>query len=156
MKNILRKIACGIKTLYSLRELISDNYKILTLHALVISHLLHSAVLLNGIKNNLLTSIKKQLISGVKACFRGKKYDSSLDLKIKTKFYRSGLFRSKINLSFLESSLEKRISYTIINKTRRVKSFFPREGSKISKGQKYQNSIHLFRKLRIQAKYNNL
>ena len=85
VKSILRKMACGIKTLYSLREVISDNCKVLTLNALVISHLHYSAVLLNGINNNLIRSIEKQLIWGVKACFHKKKYDSSLDLKIKHK-----------------------------------------------------------------------
>ena len=78
-------MACGIKTLYSLRELISDNYKVLILNALVISHLHYSEVFLNGINNNLIRSLEKQLSWGVKACFHRKKFDSSLDLKIKNK-----------------------------------------------------------------------
>ena len=78
-------MTCGIKTLYSLREVISDNYKVLTLNALVISHLHYSAVLLNGINNNLIRSLEKQLSCGVKACFHRKKNDSSLDLIIKNK-----------------------------------------------------------------------
>ena len=61
VKSILRKKACGIKTLYSLREVISDNYKVMTLNALVISHLLCSAVLLTGININLIRSLKKQI-----------------------------------------------------------------------------------------------
>ena len=85
VKSILRKMACGIKTLYSLREVRSDNYKVLTLNALVISHLHYSAVLLNGIKNNLKRSLEKQLSWDVKACFHRKNYDSSLDLKVKNK-----------------------------------------------------------------------
>ena len=85
VKSILRKMACGIKTLYSLREVISDNYKVLTLNALVISHLHYSAVLLNGINKNLIRSLEKQSSWGVKACFHRKKNVSSLDLKIKNK-----------------------------------------------------------------------
>ena len=85
VKSILPKMACCIKTLYYLREVISDNYKVLTLNALVISHLHYSAVLLNGVNNSLIRSLEKQLSWGVKACFHRKKYDSSLDLKIKNK-----------------------------------------------------------------------
>ena len=85
-------MACGIKTLYSLREVISDNYKILTLNTLVISHLHYSAVLLNGININLIRSLEKQLSWGFKACFHRKKCDSSLDLKIKNKILPIRLF----------------------------------------------------------------
>ena len=60
VKSILRKMACGIKTLYSFREVISDNYKVLTLNALVIGYLHYSAVLLNGGNNNLIKSLEKQ------------------------------------------------------------------------------------------------
>ena len=82
VKSILRKMACGIKTLYSLRELISDNYKVLTLNALDISHLYYSAVFLNWINNNLIRSLEKQLSWGMKSWFQRKKNDKFLDLKI--------------------------------------------------------------------------
>ena len=78
-------MAFGLKTLYSLREVISKNYKVLTLNALAISHLHYSTVLVYEINNNLIRSLEKQLSWGVKACFQRKKYDSSLDLKIKNK-----------------------------------------------------------------------
>ena len=84
------------KTLYTSREVISDNYKESTLNTLVISHLHYSAVLLNGINNNLLIrSLEKQLCWGVKACFHRKKYDSSLDFKIKNKILQIRHFLDK-------------------------------------------------------------
>ena len=133
VKRILRKMACDMKTLYSLRELISDNYKALTLNALVNSHIHYSAVFLNGINNNLIKSLEKQLSWGVKACFHRKKYDISLDLKIKNKILPISHFLDQ-NLLFYSFEDERS------NKTRL----------------QYQNSIQLFRKLRIQVKYNNL
>ena len=114
VKRLLRKMACGIKTLYSLREVISDNYKVLTLNALVISHLYYSAVLLNGINNNLIRSLEKQLSWGVKACFHRKKFDSSLDLKITNKILPIRLFRSKITFPFSEKSSKKLPAYQMI------------------------------------------
>ena len=143
-----------LKTLYSVREVISDNYKVLVLNALVISHLLYSAVLLNGINNNLIRSLEKQLSWVLRACFQRKKYDSSLDLKIKNKIPTDQTFyRSKITFPYFENSFEEtssssndRISYAKINKTQTVQKNFLHN----------QNSIQLFRKLRIQSRYNKL
>ena len=54
-------MAFGAETLYSLREVISDNYKVLTVNAIVISHRHHSAVLSSGFNKSQITSLEKQL-----------------------------------------------------------------------------------------------
>ena len=56
---------------------------LLLLNALVISHLHYSAILLNGIADNLILILEKQLNWGIKACFNRTKRESSKDLKIK-------------------------------------------------------------------------
>ena len=42
---------------------------------LVISHLHYSAILLGGIRDNLITILEKQLNWGIKACFNRTKYE---------------------------------------------------------------------------------
>ena len=56
---------------------------LLLLNALVLSHVQYPAILLQGISQNLLTTLEKQLSWGVKTCFNRQKQDSSGDLKIK-------------------------------------------------------------------------
>ena len=59
VKNLLMKMACGIKTIYSVRDLFPEKTHFLLHNALVISHLHYSSVLLNGITENLLTTLEK-------------------------------------------------------------------------------------------------
>ena len=54
VKNLLMRMACGIKTIYSVRDLFPEKTRLLLLNALVISHLHYSSVLLNEITENLL------------------------------------------------------------------------------------------------------
>ena len=54
----------------------------LLINALVISHLHYPSVLLNGITENLLATLEKQLNWAIKACFSRSKFDHSSDLKI--------------------------------------------------------------------------
>ena len=49
IKNILRKMACGIKTLQSIKKPLPVKTRLLIMHALVISHLHYPAILLSGI-----------------------------------------------------------------------------------------------------------
>ena len=81
IKNILRKMATGIKVLYNLQNIFPEKTKLLLLNALVISHLHYSAILLGGIRDNLITILEKQLNWGIKACFNRTKYERSSDLK---------------------------------------------------------------------------
>ena len=90
VKNLLMKMACGIKTSYSVRDLFPEKTRFLLLNALVISHLHYSSVILNGITENLLTTLGKQLSWAVKACFNRNKLDHSSDLKIYHKTNYSG------------------------------------------------------------------
>ena len=53
------------------------------LNALVISHLHYPALLLNGISQNLITTLENQLSWGIKACCNRDKHESSSDLKLK-------------------------------------------------------------------------
>ena len=61
IKNILRKMACGIKILQSIKKPLPVKTRLLIMHALVISHLHYPAVLLSGISANLMISLEKQL-----------------------------------------------------------------------------------------------
>ena len=83
IKNILKKMACGIKTLYTVKSFLHEEFCLKLLNALVLSQIQHPAILLNGISQNLITSLEKQLSWAVKACFNRNKYDSSSDIKIK-------------------------------------------------------------------------
>ena len=67
--NILRKKACGIKTIYCLRNCLPTKIRILLLNALFISHLHYSTIHLNGISQSLISTLEKQVNWGVKACF---------------------------------------------------------------------------------------
>ena len=74
---------CGIKTLYAIRDSFPEKTRLLIMNALVISHVHYSAIiLLNGISENLLTTLEKQLRWAVKACFSRRKCDHSADLKL--------------------------------------------------------------------------
>ena len=55
IKNILWKMACGIKTLQSIKKPLSVKTRLLIMHALVISHLHYPAILSSGISANLMT-----------------------------------------------------------------------------------------------------
>ena len=92
VKHILRNMACGIKTLYSIREYLPELTRLLLLNALVISHLHYPSFLLNGISQNLITTLEKQLSWAVKACFNRTKFESSSDLKIKYRIFPVRLF----------------------------------------------------------------
>ena len=69
VKNILRKMATGIKTLYSIRDIFPTATRLLLLNVLVLSHLHYSSILLTGISENLITTLEEQLNWGIKACF---------------------------------------------------------------------------------------
>ena len=92
VEHILRKMACGIKTLYSIREYFPEKVRLLLLNALVISHLHYPAILLKGLTENLNTTLEKQLNWGVKACFNR---DHQI-LRSNTTSYRSDI-SSKTN-----------------------------------------------------------
>ena len=82
MRN-LRKMACGIKILYSIRDHFPEKVRLLLLNALVISHLHYPAILLNGLTENLNTTLEKHLNWRIEACFNRLRHDRSSDLKIK-------------------------------------------------------------------------
>ena len=100
VKHILRKMACGIKTLYSIRDYFPEKVRLLLLNALVISHLHYPAILLNGLTENLNTTLEKQLNWGIKACFNRTKYDRSSDLKIKHNILPIRYFLKNKSLSY--------------------------------------------------------
>ena len=54
-------MACGIKTLYALRNFLPINARLLLYIALIMSHMHYSAVLLDGITENLLTLEKNSI-----------------------------------------------------------------------------------------------
>ena len=85
VKSTLQKMSCGIKCLYSIRDLFPEKTRLMLLNALVVSHLQYSALLLTGITENLMTTLEKQLNRAIKACFFRTKYDHSSDLILQYK-----------------------------------------------------------------------
>ena len=73
-------MACGIKTVYAIRDFFP--IKTLLRNAFVLNHLNYQAILSNGMSENLLATLEKQLNWGVEACFNRIKYDHSSDLKL--------------------------------------------------------------------------
>ena len=69
VKQILSKMAQGLKTLYVLRNVVPYHMRKILLNSLVISHLQYSAVLLSFISKNHLTTLQNQLNWAVKACY---------------------------------------------------------------------------------------
>ena len=92
VQNILRKMATGIKVLYSIWNILPEKARLLLVSSLVLSHLHYSSILIYGISQNLRLTLQKQLSWPVKACFHKKKYDSSRDLKLQYKILPVGLF----------------------------------------------------------------
>ena len=90
VQNILRKMATGIKVLYSIRNILHEKTRLLLLNSLRLSHLHYCSILINGIPQNLRLTLEKQLSWAVKACFHKKKYDSSRDLKLQYKYLPVG------------------------------------------------------------------
>ena len=95
VKNILRKMVCGIKTIYCVRDFLPTKTRLLLLNAFVISHLHYSSILLNGISRSLISTMEKQLNWGIKACFIGYKMDSSHDPRL---HYRISSVRHLLDL----------------------------------------------------------
>ena len=80
VKNILRKMACWIKTLQSIEKPLTIKKRILLL--VVITHLHYLAILLSSLTSNLLKLLQKQLSWTIKTCCDRRKFDSSSDLKL--------------------------------------------------------------------------
>ena len=72
VQKILRKMATGIKVLYSINNL-PEKTRVLLLNSLVLSHQHYSFVLINGVPQNRRINLEKQLSWAVKACFHKKK-----------------------------------------------------------------------------------
>ena len=84
-KNVLRKMAVGIKVIYSIKNILPEKTRSALLNAFVLSHLHYPIVLFSGLKNSLRVTLNKQLNWGIKACFNRTKFDRITDLKIKHK-----------------------------------------------------------------------
>lgn len=85
VKNVLKKMAMGIKTIYCIRDFVPQRTRNILLQALVLSHFTYSAILFTGITSCLLESLERQLNWGLKACYMKSKYSSSTALKLRSK-----------------------------------------------------------------------
>ena len=106
VKNILQKMACGIKTIYCVRDFVSTKTRLLLQIALVISHSHYSSILLNDIPRSLISTPEKQLDWGIKACFNIYKMDSAHDIRL---HYRILSVRQLLDLKavfFLEMEIQ--------------------------------------------------
>ena len=82
VKNVLRKMACGIETLNSIKNAFNINTRLIKMNALFLSHLDYTSFMLNSITENLVASLDQQLNSEMKSCFNPRKFNSSSDLKV--------------------------------------------------------------------------
>jgi hypothetical protein len=82
VKSVLQKMACGIKTIYVIRNRFPIETRLQFLNCLVLCHYKYCSVLYGGLASGLKTSLEKQISWGVKACCYRRKYDSSTDLKL--------------------------------------------------------------------------
>ena len=135
VKNILRKRACGIKTIYCVRDFLPTKNILLLLNALVISQLQYSSILLRGISRSLSLTLEKQLNWGIKACFSRYKMDENLKTHDRTLNFT---YHSFANSEQLKNSLFKRVvplwnalpeklnlgNQTYENVKKRLKTFF--------------------------------
>ena len=85
LKKILQRMACGIKVLKTISKSLPEKTKILLLNAIVLSYLHYSALILIGLQNSLLTTLRKQLNWEIKTAFNRRKYDRSTDHKLRNK-----------------------------------------------------------------------
>jgi hypothetical protein len=85
VRDILRKMAAGIKTIYTIRDYVPQKTRNSLLQSLVMSHFYYSACLLTSISVSLMNSIDRQLNWGLKACYYKSKFSSSTDLKLKSR-----------------------------------------------------------------------
>ena len=136
-------MACGIKTIYSVRDLFPEKTRILLLNALVISHN-YSSILLNGLTENLLTTLEKQLSWAVKACFNRNKFDHSSDLKIFHNIlpiryfleYKSVLYFWKVRHGILPAFAKVKPTTAVIKNQKRTNKLYvslPRENKVMKK-----------------------
>ena len=61
VKNILQRLACGLKVLNTLSKILPEKRKVILLEEIVISRLDYSALVLIGLQKSLLTTLEKQL-----------------------------------------------------------------------------------------------
>ena len=66
VKNILQRMACGIKVLNTLSKSLPEKTNILLLHSIIISHLHYSALILIALQKSLLATLEKHLNWGEK------------------------------------------------------------------------------------------
>ena len=92
VKNLLRKMACGIKIIQSIKIPLTIKNQLLLMNALVISHLHYPAILLSSLTWNLTISLEKQLSWAIETCCDRRKFDYLSDLKLKYKVLPVSLF----------------------------------------------------------------
>ena len=112
VKNILKKMACGIKTLYSIEDLFPEKIRLSLFNALVVSHLQYSSVLLNGhfsIEQNLKTTLEKQLNWGNKSNFPQKQVCVFRRSKNRTQNFM-GIILVRLENELLLLEMEKSLS----------------------------------------------
>ena len=66
-KNVRKKMAAGIKAIYSIKNIFPEKPRSTLLNALVLSHLHYPIVLFSGLKKSLRVTLNKQLNWGLKA-----------------------------------------------------------------------------------------
>ena len=83
IKNVLRKMAVGMKVIYSNKNIFPGKTRSALLNTLILSHLHYPICLFSGLKNSFRVTLNKQLNWGLKACFNRTKFDRTTHIKIK-------------------------------------------------------------------------
>ena len=87
VKHLLNKLACGIKTIYNVKDFFPEKTCLTLPNTFVVSHLHLPAMLLKRISQNLITSLENQLGWGIETCCNRNKHDSSSDLQLKHEIF---------------------------------------------------------------------
>ena len=85
ISSILKKMAIGIRTIYTIRDRVPLQTRLLLLDTLVLSHLNYSILYLSNITENQWTSLDKQLNWALRACYYKSKRSSARELKLASK-----------------------------------------------------------------------
>ena len=92
VKNMLRKMACEIKTFQLIKKPLTIKNRLFLMNAFVINILHYPAILIKSLSSNLIFSREKQLSWAIKTCSERRKFDFSSDLKLEYKILPVSLF----------------------------------------------------------------
>ena len=140
VKNVSQKLTCGIKTINWLQSFLQKKKKLLVPRPLVIRRLHSSSILLTGISQNFLTTLKKQLNWALKACFQ--RYKLELEHLLRTR-HKTSSFRYFLDFKSIYSFWKWKSTFLIFYLTFDILKL-PQQTSTIKREQIKWSSILIF------------